>query len=64
MIIVKFGLAGNILKKNLKKKYPMIIASYKLTYNKNIRKLSPLTFLLINKCSNKIRECPTLKPLR
>ena len=42
----------------------MIIASYKLTYNKNIRKLSPLTFLLINKCSNKIRECPTLKPLR
>ena len=57
MIIVKFRLAGNILKKNP-------VASYKLTYNKNIRKLSPLTFLLINEYSNQIRQCPTLKPLR
>ena len=56
MIIVKFRLAGIILKNNNNnKKNP--IASYKLTYNKNIRKLSPLTFLLVNEYSNQIREC-------
>ena len=41
----------------------MIIASYNLSYNKNITKLSPLTFLLINEYSNEIHECRTLKPL-
>ena len=66
MIIVKSRLAGNILKKNQtkNKKYSMIFASYKLTYNKNIRELSSLTFLLINEYSNQIREYPILKPLR
>ena len=48
MIIVKFSLAGNILKKNqmINKKYSIIVGSYKLNYNKNIRELISLTFLL------------------
>ena len=59
MIIVKFRLAGIILKNNNNnKKNP--IASYKLTY---IRKLSPLTFLLVNEYSNQIRECLISVPL-
>ena len=62
MIIVKFRLAGIILKNNNNnKKNP--IASYKLTYTKNIRKLSPLTFLLVNEYSNQIRECLISVPL-
>ena len=49
MIIVKFRLAGNMIKKNQikNKKWPMIIASYELTYNKKIKELSSLTFFLI-----------------